>query len=70
MLQVMLQLTTDLDGQYERDRICLNSLLSTIVDELQFTKTLDEDICVRTTQREVDLILMRLLSKSKVFSIY
>lgn len=63
MLQVVLQLTTDLDGQYERDRNCLNSLLSAIVGELQFTKITHENICLRTTQREVDLILMRLLSK-------
>ncbi|KAJ8985586.1 hypothetical protein NQ317_015077 [Molorchus minor] len=61
-LQVVLQLTTDLDGHLERDRACLNSLLAAIVKELELGKDDVEDICARTKQREVQLILMRLLS--------
>ncbi|KAG5896473.1 hypothetical protein JTB14_005854 [Gonioctena quinquepunctata] len=61
-LQVVLQLTSDLDGHCERDRACLNSLLSTIVVELQLDKDQVEDVCTRTKQKEVQLILLRLLS--------
>lgn len=62
-LQVVLQLTTDLDGHSERDRACLNSLLAAVIVELQINKPITEDICVRTKQREVQLVLMRLLSE-------
>ncbi|KAF5286898.1 hypothetical protein FQA39_LY00431 [Lamprigera yunnana] len=61
-LQVVLQLTTDLDGQSERDRNCLNSLLAAFVVELEVNKPLNEDVSKRTKQREVQLIIMRLLS--------
>ncbi|CAG9835872.1 unnamed protein product [Diabrotica balteata] len=61
-LQVVLQLTADIDGHSERDRVCLNSLLTTIISELQLTNDNFADVCTRTTQREVQLILLRLLS--------
>lgn len=66
-MQVVLQLTTDLDGHCERDRNCLNSLLAAIVDELQLNKMNDENVYIRTKHREVQLVLMRLLSKSAEF---
>ncbi|XP_056641011.1 E3 ubiquitin-protein ligase UBR4 isoform X2 [Diorhabda sublineata] len=61
-LQVVLQLTSDIDGHCERDRTCLNALLSTIINELQLTNDNFVDICTRTKQREVQLILLRLIS--------
>ncbi|KAB0801611.1 hypothetical protein PPYR_03797 [Photinus pyralis] len=61
-LQVVLQLTTDLDGQVERDRNCLNGLLTAFIVELEVNKPMKEDVSKRTTQREVQLIIMRLLS--------
>ncbi|XP_074029001.1 E3 ubiquitin-protein ligase-like protein poe [Leptinotarsa decemlineata] len=61
-LQVVLQLTTDLDGHCDRDRTCLNSLLLTIIAELQLNKDQVEDVCIRTKQKEVQLVLLRLLS--------
>lgn len=62
-LQVVLQLTTDLDGHLERDKACLNALLHAIVIELQLNRTnIEEHICQRNKQREVQLVLMRLLS--------
>ncbi|KAF5296758.1 hypothetical protein FQR65_LT10159 [Abscondita terminalis] len=61
-LQVVLQLTTDLDGQTERDRNCLNSLLTAFIVELEVNKPIKEDVSKRSKQREVQLIIMRLLS--------
>ncbi|CAH1990557.1 unnamed protein product [Acanthoscelides obtectus] len=61
-LQVVLQLTTDLDGNCEKDRACLDSLLVAIVDSLELDKPDVEEVCTRTKKREVQLILMRLLS--------
>ncbi|CAH0559665.1 unnamed protein product [Brassicogethes aeneus] len=61
-LQVVLQLTSDLDGHSERDWMCLNSLLASIVVELNLNKASSDDICTRTQRREVQLVLMRLLS--------
>ncbi|CAH1119052.1 unnamed protein product [Phaedon cochleariae] len=61
-LQVVLQLTADLDGNCERDRSCLNSLLTVTVAELQLNKDQSDDVCTRTKQREVQLVLLRLLS--------
>lgn len=62
-LQVVLQLTTDLDGHSDRDKACLNSLLAAIIVELQIQKPASENISARTQQREVQLVFMRLLSK-------
>lgn len=61
-LQVVLQLTLDLDGHLERDRACLNSLLSTILNELQLNTPDISCYIRRDKQKEVQLILMRLLS--------
>lgn len=59
----MLQLTYDLDEHSERDKTCLNALLAAVIVELQINKPITEDVRVRTKQREVQLVLMRLLSK-------
>ncbi|KAK9874861.1 hypothetical protein WA026_005677 [Henosepilachna vigintioctopunctata] len=61
-LQVVLQLTFDLDGHSERDRVCLNSLLSAILNELQLNRPDVSDYIQRDKQKEVQLVLMRLLS--------
>jgi E3 ubiquitin-protein ligase UBR4 len=61
-LQVVLQLTTDLDGHSERDRACFNSLLAAIIIELQLNRPNVKDICARSNQKEVQLVLMKLLS--------
>ncbi|RZB39229.1 zf-UBR domain containing protein [Asbolus verrucosus] len=61
-LQVVLQLTSDLDGHSERDRSCFNSLLAAIIIELQLNRPNIKDICTRSNQKEVQLVLMKLLS--------
>lgn len=55
-------LTSDLDGQDERDRTCFANLLNLFVKELQMEKPDMSDICARTNKREVHLVIMRLLS--------
>lgn len=66
-VQVMLMLTSDLDGQDERDKACVERLLFTLVNELNMDKPDTDDICQRSNKREVHLIIMRLLSASSVF---
>ncbi|KAL3276929.1 hypothetical protein HHI36_012295 [Cryptolaemus montrouzieri] len=61
-LQVVLQLTFDLDGHSERDRACLNSLLSAVLNELELNMPNVSDYINRDKQKEVQLVLMRLLS--------
>lgn len=63
VLQVILMLTSDLDGQDERDRTCFANLLNLFVKELDMEKPDVSDICARTNKREVHLVIMRLLSK-------
>ncbi|XP_060527250.1 E3 ubiquitin-protein ligase UBR4 [Cylas formicarius] len=60
--QVVLQLTGDLDGQSERDRNCLNSLLQAIYEELQFDRDAGQTICVRSKTGEVHLLFLKLIS--------
>ncbi|XP_066587252.1 E3 ubiquitin-protein ligase UBR4 [Prorops nasuta] len=61
-MQVVLMLTSDLDGTDERDRTCVDRLLQTLVKELEMDKPDTEDICKRSNAREVRLVIMRLLS--------
>lgn len=61
-MQVILVLTSDLDGNVDKDRACLDLLLTTIVTELKMSNPNTENICSRTTEREVHFIIMRLLS--------
>lgn len=60
-LQVVLQLSGDLDGHSERDRTCFHSLLTAVIIELQLNQS-NTDVCQRTNEKEVQLVLMKLLS--------
>ncbi|XP_046612558.1 E3 ubiquitin-protein ligase UBR4 isoform X2 [Neodiprion virginianus] len=61
-MQVILMLTSDLDGQDERDRTCIENLLKALVKELEMDKPDTTNICQRSSKREVHLVIMRLLS--------
>lgn len=56
-------LTSDLDGEEERGKICLENLISAILSLLKLNSPDLEVICARNSQREVQLVVMRLLSK-------
>ena len=56
-------LTSDLDGEEEKDRACLESLLTAIVSELKMKQPDTTNVCERNKEREVHLVIMRLLSK-------
>ncbi|XP_017783583.1 PREDICTED: E3 ubiquitin-protein ligase UBR4 [Nicrophorus vespilloides] len=60
--QVISQLTVDLDGNLERDRTALDALLNAIIVEMQTTKPNFDNICQRTNSREVQLVILRLLT--------
>ncbi|XP_054271979.1 E3 ubiquitin-protein ligase UBR4-like isoform X4 [Macrosteles quadrilineatus] len=61
-MQVVLMLTSDLDGNEERDRACLENLLTAVIGELSMRSPDMSDVCKRTPQREVHLVIMRLIS--------
>lgn len=63
MLQVLLMLTADLDGQEEKDKACVERLLRILVTELEMDKPDTANIWQRNNKREVHLVIMRLLSK-------
>lgn len=65
-MQVILMLTSDIDGQDERDKACVERLLNILVNELEMDKPDIADICKRTNKREVHLIIMRLISEFPV----
>lgn len=56
-------LTSDLDGEEEKDRACLESLLTEIISELRMKQPDTNNICDRSEEREVHLVIMRLLSE-------
>jgi len=56
-------LTSDLDGEEEKDRACLESLLVAIISDLHMKQPDTKNICERTKEREVHLVIMRLLSE-------
>jgi E3 ubiquitin-protein ligase UBR4 len=56
-------LTSDLDGEEEKDRACLESLLTAIISDLCMKQPDINNICDRNKQREVHLVIMRLLSE-------
>jgi E3 ubiquitin-protein ligase UBR4 len=56
-------LTSDLDGEEEKDRACLESLLVAIIGDLHMKQPDTKNICERTKEREVHLVIMRLLSE-------
>ncbi|KAK0172054.1 hypothetical protein PV328_005423 [Microctonus aethiopoides] len=61
-MQVLLMLTSDLDGQDERDRNSVERLLNVLVNELNMDSPDINDINIRNNKREVHLVIMRLLS--------
>lgn len=61
-IQVILVISTDLEGNNEKDRACLELLIKTIVTELQMSDPITQYICNRTKEREAHYIIMRLLS--------
>ncbi|KAL1138884.1 hypothetical protein AAG570_008946, partial [Ranatra chinensis] len=61
-MQVVLMLTSDLDGEEERGRACLESLLNAVLSLLAMNNPDTHEICNRNPHREVQLVIMRLLS--------
>jgi len=60
-------LTSDLDGEDEKDRACLENALGLIIGELNMAEPDFDVFFHRTPQREVHLVIMRLLSKFTMF---
>lgn len=65
-------LASDLDGEEEKDRSCLENMLNTIIGELNMRKPNNKyaSIYQRSNEREVHLVIMRLLSKLNVTYIF
>ncbi|XP_055254807.1 E3 ubiquitin-protein ligase UBR4 [Moschus berezovskii] len=61
-MQVILMLTTDLDGEDEKDKGALDNLLSQLIAELGMDKKDVSRKSERSALNEVHLVLMRLLS--------
>ncbi|XP_077863344.1 E3 ubiquitin-protein ligase UBR4-like, partial [Saccoglossus kowalevskii] len=61
-MQVILMLSSDLDGDEEKDRAALDHLLQCTLSELDMSKQDFSDVANRTSRHEVQLIIMRLLS--------
>lgn len=61
-MQVVLMLTSDLDGEEERGKVCLENLISAVLSLLKLNVPDTNDICTRNLHREVSLVIMRLLS--------
>lgn len=57
-------LASDLDGEEEKDRVCLENMLNTIITELNMRKPGNKyaTIYQRSNEKEVHLVIMRLLS--------
>lgn len=57
-------LASDLDGEEEKDRVCLENMLNTIITELNMRKPGNKyaSIYQRSNEKEVHLVIMRLLS--------
>jgi E3 ubiquitin-protein ligase UBR4 len=55
-------LTSDLDGEEERGRACLEALLNAVLSLLAMNNPDILDIKNRNPHREVQLVIMRLLS--------
>lgn len=60
-------LTSDLDGQEEKDRACVERLLRILVTELEMDKPDTSNICQRSNKREVHLVIIQFLSKSEFY---
>jgi len=55
-------LTSDLDSEEEKDRAALDSLLSTLLHELDLSSVSLDSVAGRSKQFEVKLVYLRLLS--------
>lgn len=60
-------LTSDLDGNDTRDRASLDAVLSALVTQLNMGSIDLNTVSERTPSREVQLVVMRLLSKTFIF---
>lgn len=60
-------LTSDLDGNDTRDRASLDAVLSALVTQLNMSSFDLSTVAERTPSREVQLVVMRLLSKTFFF---
>lgn len=60
--QVLLMLTSDLDGNESRDRASLDAVLSALVTQLNMSSIDVATVSERTPSKEVQLVVMRLLS--------
>ncbi|XP_076048949.1 E3 ubiquitin-protein ligase-like protein poe isoform X2 [Oratosquilla oratoria] len=60
--QVVLMLSSDLDGNETRDRTSLNNLLTALMGQLHITSGAVTNVSERNAEKEVQLVVMRLLS--------
>ncbi|KAG1664196.1 E3 ubiquitin-protein ligase UBR4 [Nymphon striatum] len=63
-MQVILMLSSDVDVEEEKDRTCLDNLISVMISELNISSTEQEitKLVERKPSHEVQLVIMRLLS--------
>ena len=57
-MQVILMLSTDLDGGDDRDRASLDALLSSLVTQLDVDNVKD-DVAERSDEHEMQLVILR-----------
>lgn len=60
-MQVILMLTSDLDGSQEADQQVMNRLLQALIDRLEIPATKTYQMSNRTSKTEVQLIILRLV---------
>lgn len=61
-MQVILMLTSDLDGDQESDQIVMQKLLTALIDRLEISPNAQTpDLTARTPKAEVKLVILRLL---------
>ncbi|KAJ6631770.1 Protein purity of essence [Pseudolycoriella hygida] len=61
-MQVILMLTSDLDGNQEMDRNVLSKLLSALIDRLEITPSAEPNqMALRSPKTEVQLVILRLV---------
>lgn len=63
-------LTSDLDGNDTRDRASLDAVLSALVTQLNMSSFDLSTVAERTASREVQLVVMRLLSKTSIYLLF
>lgn len=61
-MQVILMLTSDLDGSLETDQNAMNKLLSALIDRLEITPSSQaSNLSTRTAKTEIQLVILRML---------